>query len=89
MTLQGWTELLSQAAPAHHQAFAATDGDDPDWPDWYAAWLLERWPEAPPEVDQSRLAKLLAAAAESHKETGTDEDWPGFYARFLMERLEA
>ena len=45
MTLETWTELLSQVGPAHHQAFAATDGEDPDWPTWYAAWLLDRLPE--------------------------------------------
>jgi hypothetical protein len=30
---------LEEAAQAHHDAFAATGGEDPDWPKWYAAWL--------------------------------------------------
>jgi hypothetical protein len=89
MTLDVWTELLSQVGPAHHRAFAATDGEDADWPAWYATWLLERMPEPLPEVDESRLAMLLATAAETHKASGSTEDWPGFYARFLAEHLES
>lgn len=88
MTLDEWTELLRQVGPAHHRAFSATDGEDPDWPTWYAAWLLERSPEPAPEVDQARLAALLATAAETHKASGSTEDWPGFYARFVTERLQ-
>lgn len=87
MTLDGWTELLSQVGPAHHRAFLATDGEDPDWPTWYAAWLLERLPEPAPEVDETQLADLLASAADTHQASSSEEDWPGFYARFITERL--
>ena len=31
---------LREAVRAHHQAFIETDGDDPDWPDWYADYLI-------------------------------------------------
>jgi hypothetical protein len=33
--------LLNETAEARHKAFAATEGDDPDWPIWYADHLLE------------------------------------------------
>ena len=90
MTLETWTELLSQVGPAHHRAFAWPPmARIPDWPTWYAAWLLERLPEPAPEVDEGRLAGFLAEAAETHKASGSAEDWPGFYARFLTERLES
>ena len=29
--------LFRETGAAHHQAFAAKGGDDPDWPAWYAA----------------------------------------------------
>lgn len=87
MTLGAWTELLSQVGPAHHRAFSATDGEDADWPSWYAAWLIERFPHPAPEVDETQLAALLASAAQEHKTSGSEEDWPGFYARFIAERL--
>jgi hypothetical protein len=88
MTLDTWTDLLSQVGPAHHQAFAIVDGEDPDWPTWYAAWLLERLPKPQSEVEESELARLLQEAAEAHKASGSDEEWPDFYARFLSERLD-
>jgi hypothetical protein len=34
--------LLNETAEAHHKAFAATEGEDPDWPLWYADYLLEK-----------------------------------------------
>jgi len=89
MTLDQWTELLGQVGPAHHRAFSATDGEDADWPTWYAAWLLERLPEQARKVDETRLAGLLATAAEKHKSSGSVEAWPGFYARFITEHLES
>ena len=93
MTLALWTELLKQVGPAHHAAFAATDGADEEWPAWYAAWLLERLPNQDPLnqkpiTDESRLAGLLEAAAEAHKTSASTEEWPDFYARFITDRLE-
>ena len=99
MTLAVWTELLKQVGPAHHAAFAVTDGADEEWPAWYAAWMLERLPnqnpanQDPPNqnpfIDESRLAGLLEAAAEAHKTSGSKEEWPDFYARFITDRLES
>ena len=34
-------ELFHEAAEAHHVAYAATDGVDPDWSIWYADYLIE------------------------------------------------
>jgi len=33
---------LNETAEAHHKTFAATEGEDPDWPLWYADCLLEK-----------------------------------------------
>lgn len=38
---QKLAELLQQTAEAHHQAFISTDGEDKDWAEWYAKYLLE------------------------------------------------
>ncbi|MEM6634472.1 MAG: hypothetical protein AAF667_01150 [Pseudomonadota bacterium] len=32
-------DLLREAGSAHHQAFLAVDGADPDWALWYADYL--------------------------------------------------
>ena len=34
----GIAKLLRETGHAHHEAFAATDGADPDWPIWYAEY---------------------------------------------------
>jgi NAD(P)H-hydrate epimerase len=87
MSLETWTELLTEVGPAHHRAFAETDGADSDWPAWYAKWLLDRLPDTQ-GIEESHLADLLAEAGETHKASGSNEAWPPFYARFLVERLE-
>ena len=87
MSLETWTELLTEVGPAHHHAFAETDGADPDWPAWYAKWLLDRLPETR-DLGESHLADLLTEADKTHNATGSTEAWPRFYARFLVERLE-
>ena len=32
-------DLFRETGRAHHAAFAATDGADPEWPIWYAKYL--------------------------------------------------
>jgi hypothetical protein len=86
MSADSWEELLRQVGPAHHEAFAATDGEDPDWSGWYAVWLHERIPSGM-KINASELAELLRVAAETHTASGDDEEWPVSYARFLSERL--
>jgi hypothetical protein len=34
--------LFREVGAAHHRAFATTNGDDPDWPTWYAEHLVPR-----------------------------------------------
>jgi hypothetical protein len=34
--------LLNETAEAHHKAFAATEGEDPDWPIWYADYFIDK-----------------------------------------------
>ena len=34
------SNLLNETAEAHHKAFAATEGEDPDWPLWYTDYLI-------------------------------------------------
>jgi len=35
------SDLFTETATVHHEAFAATDGKDPEWPIWYADYLQE------------------------------------------------
>jgi hypothetical protein len=89
MNRETWTDLLAQVAQDHHVAFADTDGEDPDWPAWYARRLQEKVSAAEGEADEARLAGLLDEAAQRYKASGTTEPWPEFYAHFLVEQLQS
>ena len=41
MSVNEIAALLHEAAETHHVVYRITDGDDPDWASWYAAWLLD------------------------------------------------
>jgi hypothetical protein len=34
--------LLNETAEAHPKAFAATNGEDAEWPIWYADYILDK-----------------------------------------------
>ena len=79
--------LLRETGERHHEAFAATDGADPEWPLWYAGYLEDRigdWVGRPPT--RSRIVHWLVGAADAHE--GTEEPWPTFYARYVVEAAQ-
>jgi hypothetical protein len=77
--------LFRRCAADHHQAFLAENGADPEWPDWYAAYL-----QSPVSallgrtVTQSALVRWLVAVEEKRRQTGSNLDWPAFYAADLI-----
>ena len=48
--------LLHEAAETHHRVYRITDGEDPDWASWYAAWLIDH-----SELPQCWVARRSAA----------------------------
>ena len=77
--------LLREAGAAHHRAFAATNGDDPAWPRWYAEFLVTPLGEL---VGRSLavdvLAMDLASLDTAHRATAARSDWPTYYAERLF-----
>lgn len=68
---------------AHHEAFAATDGEDPDWPLWYADYLRENASSAlNADLSREELAELLVAAERS---ADSAEDWPELYVDYILD----
>ena len=84
--------LLHQAAETHHQVFAITDGEDPDWATWYADWLVNLSPFSdllgtkPP---RSQVTYLLVGLDKEYIQAGSSEAWEDFYSARLMQRLSA
>jgi glutaredoxin len=80
--------LLKQTGKAHHEAFAATDGEDPDWAIWYADYLHDRLqPFLAAPITRSRIAYCLVAIADEHETADPDAPWPEFYAARILECL--
>jgi hypothetical protein len=81
------SELLHQVAETHHQVFAITNGDDPDWATWYADWLvnLSRIGDlVGTKPVRSELTYLLVGLDKEYGETKPSGDWEDFYASRLM-----
>ena len=81
------SDLLMETGHAHHQAFIDTDGDDPDWPLWYAEHLREPLSEhLDTKFTKSELVYLLVLADKEHNLQDPGAEWPAYYARFFVER---
>jgi NAD(P)H-hydrate epimerase len=77
--------LLKQTGEAHHAAYEATDGTDPEWAMWYSghlqALLGSRLGRA---ITRSEIVYLLCRAQEQQDADGSDEPWPTYYARQML-----
>ncbi|MEM6926303.1 MAG: glutathione S-transferase N-terminal domain-containing protein [Myxococcota bacterium] len=83
-------ELLKQTGHAHHQAFLATDGADPEWPLWYAEHAKDRLNELlGVSLTQSEIVALLVTLDQEHRAQGGEAPWPAFYAEKAAERFVA
>jgi hypothetical protein len=79
--------LLSETAEAHHKAFAATEGEDPDWPIWYADYLLDKMRQMlKAKFTKSELIYLLVLADKENGSIAPGAYWPRFYANLIISR---
>ena len=79
--------LLRESGPAHHQAYIETDGDDPDWPIWYAEYLQEGLNALlGTALTKTQLIMLLVELDQLQRNVDHDGDWPTFYAERMIAR---
>lgn len=79
-------DLFREAGSAHHAAFAATDGVDPDWPIWYAEHLQAPIADAlQTTFTKSQLIYCLMDADFEQATRVPESDWPAFYADHFIE----
>ena len=79
--------LLRESGPAHHQAYIETDGDDPDWPIWYAEFLQDRLNAImDTNFTKTQLIVLVVELDQLYRSASPASDWPTFYAEQLLER---
>ncbi len=80
--------LMVETGKAHHEAFAATDGADPDWPIWYAGYLHERLAKVlQTAFTKSELVYCLMNADFERDALAPDSNWHEFYAGHFIEHF--
>ena len=76
--------LFQEARRKHHEAFLETDGADPEWPLWYADWLMDRLPALlGTELTKSELVYLLVHIGKEQQHQAPDMPWSRFYAEYF------
>jgi hypothetical protein len=83
-------ELLREVADLHHRVYRRTDGADPDWPSWYAQWLvdLSELPDLLPRRPvRSHLVHLLIDLDREVAAGAVAEPWERYYARRITEQF--
>lgn len=82
--------LLREAGEVHHAVWRLKDGDDPDWPTWYADWLvnLSELPEILGTTPvRGELTWLLVQLDKDFSAEGSSEDWQDWYAPRIVEHF--
>jgi hypothetical protein len=79
--------LFREAGKAHHEAFIKTDGTDPEWPLWYAGYLLNKLGKLlNAKFTKSELIYLIVSADKEMSLMAPGADWPSYYANFFVDR---
>ena len=80
-------ELFIETGSAHHEAFASTDGVDPDWPIWYADYIQDKINTLlGTALTRSQWVYCLMFAEFERQAKTPDAAWQGYYADHLIER---
>lgn len=80
-------ELLRESAQEHHRAYAATNGDDPDWAIWYADYLHDKLPaHLGVTLNKSDIIYMLMRLDYERRSEAPGSEWKRFYARSLLLR---
>ena len=82
-------DLLKETGKAHHQAFIKVDGDDPEWPLWYAEYIQEKLGKLlNTQFTQSELVHLIMLAEDERGQNAPDAAWPEYYAKVFVSKYK-
>lgn len=85
---QKLADLLHLCSETHHTVYKKVEGNDPEWPLWYANWLLtlSNLPELLPKMKtQSELVYMFVLLDKEYVKLAPKEEWPRYYAIRLLE----
>jgi hypothetical protein len=81
------TALFEQTGKVHHEAFAAVDGADDEWPIWYAEYLMDKLPRLlGATITKSEMIYLMVHLSKKQALEAPQEKWPRYYALYFVER---
>lgn len=87
-SVQQIASLLEETQHAHHEAYLATDGYDPDWPLWYAGYLEDKLPPLlGVALTKSVLTYWMVRLDKQQQEESAD-NWAQFYAQKLVDEYQ-
>src|SRR6266700_1665341 len=82
--------LLRETGSAHHHAYLASDGADPDWPIWYTGYVQSRLNQLlGSALTRSELIYLLVMVEKERAAQTPAAPWPDYYADFFLQRYGA
>ena len=86
MTDEELEALLVETGHKHHEAYRDSDGVDPEWAQWYAAYLQARiWDSVGRLLSRSELTYLLIRGDREAKSSDDPSQWTVIYSRLLRE----
>ena len=86
MTDEELQALLIETGHHHHEAYAESDGADPDWALWYAGYLQARlWDRLGKLLSRSDLVYLLTLGDREARASDDPSQWPVIYTRLFRE----
>ena len=86
MTSAELETLLVETGHKHHQAYAESDGADPDWALWYASFLQAQiWDGLGRLLSRSDLVYLLKLGDIEARASDDPSQWSTIYARLIRE----
>ncbi len=82
------SDMFTETGAAHHKAFTATNGVDPDWPIFYADNLKKPLGAAlHTEFTRSQLIYCLMNADFEQQARDPDADWTEYDADYFIEKF--
>ena len=79
--------VFQETGIAHHEAFLDTDGEDSEWPLWYAQYLQGPLTDAlQTPFTKSQLVYCVMDADFEHQARAPKSNWKEFYAEQFVER---
>lgn len=80
-------QLFRTAGQAHHKAFAATNGDDPEWAEWYARYLAVPISELlGTTLSPEALGAALRNIDRQMRSVAPSAEWTVYYADWFLAR---